>query len=238
MNANFRKLKSKGFKNIFGQWMKHRSLIFAVKSASICVNPRLNAVAFVFLLGFAAPLWAGSENLGWVIQAAGGFDVYRDAPTWSFSSRDASLDGSVGYRWADDFTLSVEGGYHNLVREGPPNFNEAAERFYYFPVALKLQRNILISPGFEFFTFLGAGMAFNQYWTANPPLGMNSTKSSHDPLLEPGVGFTYNFVNLVMGFIQVRGDWDFAQGYPDGINDPFFTSLELGVTFPLNTLPL
>lgn len=180
------------------------------------------ALTLVAFLWAGAVLAASSEasDSHWVLQAQGGGDfilsntvngtpanpITVNSPGWGFN-------GSVGYAFSKNFSLSAMAGYQVSSISVPNMPSSIGMSLAYMPVQLAGQY-YFNNDDTRVYGLLGVGLAFNSFSqsVANAPVTGTSEGlviQETDFLLSPGLGVAFKLSDKADLFLQGKLDIDF-----------------------------
>jgi hypothetical protein len=178
------------------------------------------ALAVLILAGPALAGPADTSDSHWVIQAQGGPDFLLsntingstaaaatvNSPGWGFN-------GSLGYAFSKDFSLSVLTGYQVSTVSVPSAPSSLSMSLSYMPLQL-VGQYAFVGDETRVYGLLGVGLAFNNFseTVANNPITGTSTTAmlrETDFLLSPGLGISFKLSDKAALFVQGKLDIDF-----------------------------
>jgi len=163
---------------------------------------KLSIGLFVFLLGLAAS--AGAQDQGNVFLQVNGDTSFPTGNLSSAVNQGWGGEGSIGYRFQDVLTLSVESGYDTYsFKNNYKNFNSGSWNLV--PLVFKVQigfRHLPINP----YIFAAGGLAFNaESFSAG---GFTYNANETDFLGEAGAGLAFPTMADSSFFIQGKIEMD------------------------------
>ena len=154
---------------------------------------------------------SGDSTGSWVLQAQTGLNVLASSAGSfiTFGGAGYSLEGSLGYAFSKNFTLSLLGGYDAQPANipGTPIHDAGLD---YTAIQMVGQYN-LGGEGFCPYFTLGAGIAMNVigFDTFGGGIAQSIEFTETDLLLSPGLGVSFPLADKAQFFVQGRVDIDF-----------------------------
>ena len=154
---------------------------------------------------------SGDSTGSWVLQAQTGLNILASSAGdfITFGGTGYSLEGSLGYAFSKNFTLSLLAGYDAQPAHIPAAPVHDAG-LNYTPIQIVGQYN-LGGEGFCPYLTLGAGIAMNVigFDTFGGGIGQSIEFTETDFLLSPGLGVSFPLSDKAQFFVQGRVDIDF-----------------------------
>jgi hypothetical protein len=158
----------------------------------------------------------------WVLQAQGGLNILASSPgnLVTIGGVGYGVEGSFGYDFSNNFSLSLMGGYDAIPGKNP-GFPVTGVYMTYLPFQLEGKYN-LGTVDFDPYVTLGAGIAVNALMINGILAGVGQTEefTETDFLLSPGFGVSFPLAPKANFFVQARVDLDFfSSNYANALSN-------------------